>query len=175
MTDTCHRARPQVPIRRGAAVRASEARHKRIAEVGRVKKSEEDQIHKDIVTYLRTVLPDAILSHARNEGNRAGVSGIRDGVRGKAMGVCPGYPDLVMYWLGHVFHFEVKAPKGRLSASQTAIKERIKHEGHCYAVVRSVDDVRDRLRVWGIATCEKMVEIPLRGVVLGAESKVVES
>lgn len=130
-----------------------------------MKKSNEDDIHKSIVAYLRTVLPDAVISHARNEGNRSGVSGIRDGVRGKAMGVCPGYPDLVVYWLGHVFHFEVKTAKGRMSDAQKAMEERIWREGHPYAVVRSVDDVRERLGVWGIATREKLVDIPLRGVV----------
>ena len=114
----------------------------------------EDDIHKDIVSYLRTVLPDAVISHARNEGNRSGVAGIRDGVRGKAMGVCPGFPDLVVYWSGNVLHFEVKTTVGRMTDAQKVMEERIWREGHPYAVVRSVDDVRERLAVWGIATRE---------------------
>jgi len=113
---------------------------------------DEDQIHRAIVSYLRVVLPDALLSHARNEGNRRGKAGVIDGARGKSLGVCPGYPDLVMYWQGEVIHWEIKTPKGRLSAAQKAVRDRIEREGHAYAVVRSIDDVKERLEVWGIAS-----------------------
>lgn len=125
----------------------------------------EDQIHKSIVQWLRTVLPDAVIHHSPNEGNRGGRAGQLDGARRKAMGMAPGYPDLVVYYYGHVLHFEVKTAKGRLSAPQTAMREFLRGQGHQCEVVRSVDDVRNLLGVWGLTTREKLVDIPLRGVV----------
>lgn len=116
----------------------------------------EDQIHKSIVSYLRRVLPaDHILMHARNEGNRGGRKGYIDGARGKAMGVQPGWPDLLIYVDGHGYAIEVKKPGENLSDFQKEVARQLERHGIPHAVCRSIDDARTVLSCWGVRIREK--------------------
>lgn len=115
----------------------------------------EQDIHKAIVAYLNAVLPpDAILTHAPNEGNRGGAKGARDGERRKAMGVLAGFPDLLLFVDGTGYCIEVKTPQGRLSPVQKRVRDILRGQGIAYEVARSVDDVRALLAEWGVRTRE---------------------
>jgi len=116
----------------------------------------EQQIHKVIVQYLRLKMPKAIISHARNEGNRSGKRGMIDGARGKLMGVCAGYPDIVVHDHGETFFIEVKREKAYLSKTQREVQFNLEEQGFRYCVARSIDDVEKFL-------ASGLVEIPLVG------------
>lgn len=111
----------------------------------------EYQIHTAIVAYLRRVLPNALIHHSPNEGNRGGTAGVVDGGRRKRMGVLPGFPDLVLIVDKRHYYIEVKAPGGKLSPSQRRFRDHVEF----YQVARSIDDVRQILAGWGIETNEK--------------------
>lgn len=116
----------------------------------------EQAIHIALVSYLRSVLPDGhLLVHARNEGNRGGKQGMMDGTRGKAMGVLPGWPDLLLYVGGEGYAIEVKRPGENLSPIQELVAEQLARQGIPHAVCRSIDDARHALASWGIKTKEK--------------------
>lgn len=113
----------------------------------------EGPIHRSIVSYLRAVLPaDAIIHHSPNEGNRGGRKGVIDGQHRKAMGVQPGFPDILIFVQGQGYCLEVKSAAGRLSPIQERVRDTLLEQGIPYAVVRSVDDVRDLLCRWGVKT-----------------------
>lgn len=127
----------------------------------------EAQIHKAILQWLRTVLPDAIVHHSANEGVRGGKAGILDGARRKSMGQVAGFPDIQVITWQHVgpMFFEVKAPGGSVTREQAAMIKQLEALGYRCAVVRSIDDVRARLFEWGIPTREagSLVKLPIRG------------
>lgn len=115
----------------------------------------EQMIHVAIVDYLRTVLPaDAIIMHARNEGNRGGRKGQIDGSRGKAMAVMPGWPDLLIYVGGQGYAIEVKRPGEYLTQVQKRVAAQLALHGIPHIVCRSIDDAREALRQWGVRTKE---------------------
>ena len=117
----------------------------------------EGPIHKAIVHYLRRVLPkNAIIHHSRNEGNRGGMRGVRDGARGKAMGIKPGFPDLLIFTGGVGYCVEVKAEGGKMSTAQRAVRAELEKQEIPYAVCRSVEDMRETLAEWGVRTSEKV-------------------
>ncbi len=120
----------------------------------------EADIQRAIVTYLRTVMPKAIVHHSGAEGNRGGTRGMLDGKRRKAMGQLPGWPDLqVITFVGSLF-FEVKTKTGRVSTAQAFMHKSLREMGCRVAVVRSIDDVRAALVEWEIGFVER---IELRG------------
>lgn len=107
----------------------------------------EDQLHTAIVTYLRTVLPDALVWHTPN-APRSAVAGARL----KRLGMVAGVPDLALLTDGQLWFFEVKAAKGRVSEAQEAFMDAAYELGAQSAVVRSLDDVAMALARWGIRT-----------------------
>lgn len=101
----------------------------------------EGPIHKAIVRYLRLALPKGeLIHHAKNEGNRGGSLGARDGARAKAMGTCPGWPDIEFTYQGSMCFIEVKTPTGRLTAAQKGVLGTLGAKGFPHAVCRSVTD-----------------------------------
>lgn len=115
----------------------------------------EGPVHRSCVAYLRQVLPeDAIIHHSPNEGVRGGRKGVMDGQRRKAMGQQPGFPDILVFTEGRGLCLEVKAEGGRLSDLQKLVRDQLTRQGIPYAVVRSVDDVREVLAEWGVTTKE---------------------
>lgn len=62
----------------------------------------------------------------------------------------PGFPDLtVLGTNGRVGFMEVKTPKGQVQDSQRRMIEQLGVLGHQTAIVRSVDDTREALKIWG--------------------------
>lgn len=119
--------------------------------------SSESAIQRAIVAYLRRVLPDAIVHHSPNEGVRGGRAGWLDGALAKSAGQVAGFPDIIVLpfaSIGPLF-LEVKSPTGRTSAAQAAMLDRLAALGYRVAVVRSIDDVRERLAAWGIWTLDR--------------------
>ena len=126
-------------------------------------------IQSAIITYLRRVLPDALVHHSPNEGVRGGKSGLIDGQRKKAAGQVAGWPDIEVFLpsdAGPVF-FEVKTATGKTSPAQDATLARLQSLGYRVSVVQSIDDCRRCLYEWGIPTRESgsLVRLDLRGVV----------
>lgn len=128
-------------------------------------KRPEDAIQRAIVQYLQLKLPGAVISHARNEGNRGGKKGAVDGRRGKLMGVKAGFPDLVVFWQGDVFFLEVKAPGGYMNEAQRRTRDELEAQGFKVYLVRSIDDTAEALADWE-ARREGMAEIPFLGIIM---------
>ncbi|MCJ8138583.1 VRR-NUC domain-containing protein [Falsirhodobacter halotolerans] len=121
-----------------------------------VVRQSEQEIHIGIVAFLRAVLPaNAIIMHARNEGNRGGRRGVIDGARGKAMGVQPGWPDLLIYTGGRGFAIEVKRSGEKMTLIQEAVAAQLSCHGIPHSVCRSIEDVRAALSAWGVTTKER--------------------
>lgn len=118
-------------------------------------KREEERIHRSIIHYLRTVLPNSWLCmHAANGGYRSkSEAGIF-----KALGVIAGWPDISIFGEEakgcQAFFFEVKALKGRLSENQQSCIDKLRDLGFPVAVVHSIEEIEQSLKSWGI---------PLRG------------
>jgi hypothetical protein len=72
----------------------------------------------------------------------------------KAMGLQPGWPDiLVMHpWGGlpKVIGIELKSTKGRAATNQVLIEDGLRKVGAAYQICRSVEQVEDCLRSCGI-------------------------
>lgn len=68
----------------------------------------------------------------------------------KKIGLLSGVSDLAIVHLGLVYFMEVKKPKGKLSEPQKLFRQNALNAGAEYAVVRSVDEARACLEVWGI-------------------------
>jgi hypothetical protein len=62
-----------------------------------------------------------------------------------------GFPDLLVIWRGRCMGFEVKAEGGTTSPAQKAMGALMQANGAHWAVVRSIDDVREYLAQWGVA------------------------
>lgn len=115
------------------------------------RRSPEADIQRAILRYLGATLPHGfILHHSPNGGMLKGEVG-----RSRGLGTKPGWPDLQVVGrteAGAPFtgYIEVKAPNGRLSPEQADIRDRLLDCGYPVAVARSVDDVRDLVRAWGL-------------------------
>lgn len=113
--------------------------------------SDEDDIQRAIVKYLRHVLPAGFVVQSTANKPRSAVAGARE----KSMGAVAGWPDLAVYGQAEdekptAWFIEVKASAGRLSDVQHEVHDRLKLAGFSVAVARSVDDVRDLVRAWGL-------------------------
>lgn len=115
----------------------------------------EAPIHRSILDWLRTVLPDARVIHVANEVDARGADIARAVAKSKSLGMVPGFPDLAVFLPnGGIVMFEVKAPGGRLSDNQAALHEWFHQRGHKVATVRSIEDARTALARWGVVTRE---------------------
>lgn len=119
------------------------------------KRDLEGPVQRSVISWLRVVLPDALIHHSPNESRRPGRAGDIERAMNAANGVLPGYPDIWGYCYLGEFFMEVKAEGGRLSEAQKAFRDRYHHLGGTrYAVVRSIEDAREALFKWGIPTRE---------------------
>ena len=126
----------------------------------------EGSIQRSIVSYLRTVMPDAIIHHAKGEIKKSGTSIRNELAQAKRNGALPGFPDLVVLpfsTVGAIF-FEVKAEGNYASKAQKEMHEHMRKLGYRVAVVRSIDDVRECLMEWGVGFSEN---VPFRGKING--------
>lgn len=68
----------------------------------------------------------------------------------KRSGVCPGFPDLIVYgpdrFIGHI---EVKCEGEYASDDQMEVEHWLSDYGHLYAICRSLMDVDETLERWG--------------------------
>ena len=115
------------------------------------KRDLEGPVHRSIVNWLRTVLPNGcIVHHSANEGVRGGSKGVFDGARRKAMGQVAGWPDITIVTFVGVFFIEVKAEGGKLTPAQKDLHSKLAGLGYGVAVAKSIDDVRECLNDWGV-------------------------
>jgi hypothetical protein len=106
-----------------------------------------------IVEYVRTVAPEILIWAVPNGGLRSK----SEAARLKWTGVLAGVPDLTLAlpnW--RCAFWETKTPRGRLSNDQLAIRAKLERLGHCWAVVRDIDDARRGLAELGIETREAL-------------------
>lgn len=76
----------------------------------------------------------------------------------KRMGLKPGWPDIIAVKPGGGFlGLELKAEGGRLSPEQKAVLEALEGCGASYAVIRSLDDLKETLAEHGVPTREHRV------------------
>ncbi|PRX33971.1 VRR-NUC domain-containing protein [Meinhardsimonia xiamenensis] len=124
-------------------------------------RAREAAIQRAIVRALRLALPGtAIIHHSPNERRAGGKAARRAQAILVGMGVCPGWPDLVVLAGGRVVFLEVKAPGGRVSAAQRAFRDAVEDQGHHWALVRSIDDALGALSEAGVrvrARCVRSV------------------
>lgn len=66
------------------------------------------------------------------------------------MGFQPGVSDILIFHDGKVFCMELKTSTGAQSKNQKIFMNNVLKADVDYAVVRSVDDALDVLRVWGV-------------------------
>lgn len=114
----------------------------------------EAPIQRAIVTYLRRVLPDAVIHHSKNEINKRGKDIARELATAKRNGSLTGFPDLIVLpfsTVGPLF-FEVKAEGNYATPAQKEVHAWLRGLGYRVAVVRSIDDVREALTEWSIPT-----------------------
>lgn len=115
----------------------------------------EDDLQRDVMTYLRAVLPDTVRAwHTPNGGKR----NAREAARLKAQGVMPGVSDVLIMWneFGSVgvACIELKAPKGTTSEAQKDFLA-FANSVECWTFIcRSVDDVKAALKSCEIPTKE---------------------
>ena len=113
----------------------------------------EGPIHIACLQFLREVLPGALIHHSPNEMPVAGASQKSKAIaqnKAKGLGMQPGWPDLEVFYRGLPLMFEVKAEGGTMSKAQRSVCDAFVAQGVHYAVVRSVDDVKEALDDWGI-------------------------
>lgn len=115
------------------------------------RKTPEADLQREILRYLGATLPHGfVFHHSPNGGMLKGEVG-----RSRGLGTKPGWPDLQVVGRldsGEPFtgYIEVKAPKGRLSEEQITMRDRLIDCGYPVGVARSIDDVRELVRAWGL-------------------------
>ncbi len=110
----------------------------------------ESALHKSVAQYLRlSLMPPTIWTTFP-----AGGGGKVRGAQLKAMGLAPGFPDILILHPGDPYTFvlglELKSAKGRQSPEQKAMAVSFRTVGGHYAVCRSIDEVVAELRAIGI-------------------------
>ena len=129
----------------------------------RTYRSAELHIHRACLHYLQLTLPGAVIHHSPNGFGISLPAGFPDKWRGlvlgliaravslaKLMGMMDGFPDLLVIYNGVTMGFEVKAEGGTQSIAQRGVHASFMVNGARYAVVRSIDDVKEKLQNWGV-------------------------
>jgi hypothetical protein len=111
----------------------------------------EAAVQKQIVEYIRAVLPKAIVAAIPNGSQRTASGRPANAVAG----LLPGMPDLVVVLPeGKVLWAEIKSEKGRISPAQLNVHGQLNALGHVCVVLRSVEDTRHALKYLNIKTRE---------------------
>jgi len=111
----------------------------------------EEPIHLAIVELLMLALPiGAVFHHSPNELDMKGDKAARMIAKAKAMGMRPGFPDIVIFYAQRSYFIEIKAPNGNLSEDQKELRTELMVQGFNYAVCYSVDDAAQALKSWGL-------------------------
>lgn len=123
----------------------------------RARKARELSPHLAIHDWLAYNLPLGwIVHHSPNQGHGRSA---KQGAILKRMGTLAGWPDLII--LGptngpwpHIWFVEVKAKSGSHSTAQDALHEVLKRLGYPVGTARTIDDMRQLARRWGLPTRE---------------------
>lgn len=112
----------------------------------------EDDVQIPILNWIKRVAPQCEVFHVPNGGFRIR----KEAIRLKRLGVMPGVADLFIIPPGAIYTcLEIKPVKdGRCSVAQKRFARKVIASGGHYAVVRSIDETRDRFAEWNIATRE---------------------
>jgi VRR-NUC domain len=107
----------------------------------------EDDLQSSVVEYLRWALPgNATFWAVPNGGKRHR----REAARMVRLGVRAGVPDLTVVYGGRIFCLELKTPAGTVDANQQQMHRKLHACGVPVAVCRSLEEVADALREWGV-------------------------
>lgn len=106
----------------------------------------EAALHKQVAAFLARTLPENAPWTTIGHGG----GGKARGARLKAMGLQPGWPDIIILFHGRFLGIELKAEKGRLSPEQVIAHQRITLAGGVVRVARTLKEVEDFLIVVGI-------------------------
>lgn len=114
----------------------------------------ESVIQVSIVNYLSMICRQYgfLFFSVPNESITSGKTGKDFGraINLKKMGVLPGVSDLVIGHNGKMYCLEVKNENGKQSTRQKNFEQWCAECGIPYVLVRSVDDVHEALKEWGI-------------------------
>lgn len=110
----------------------------------------EGPIHKAIVDYLRAVLPGSIVHYCKNEINKSGMAFAVELAKARRKGAVTGFPDIIALTSSGALFFEVKAPAGYPTKTQKEVHAKLQGLGYRVAVVRSIDDVSEKLKEWSV-------------------------
>lgn len=105
----------------------------------------EEELQRAVVEWLSLRRLSCWWCHVPNGGATSWAKG---GVM-KAMGVRAGAPDLLFLGARRSGGIELKAPRGRQSATQRAVEAEFRRLGIGYAVARDLDQVEAVLERWG--------------------------
>ena len=120
-----------------------------------MKRPEED-LQRAVVQFLKVACPTALWFAVPNQ---RGTRKRWENEMLVAMGVRAGVPDLVFVLPGgRVGFIELKAPKGRMEASQLIFAEEALALGTLHLVCRSVAEVQGALAAWGLPLRGRVVE-----------------
>ena len=110
----------------------------------------EAQLHKAVAAYLRLALKPPTIWTTIGHGGGGKVRGAQL----KAMGVMPGWPDIVIVHPDFaqcvLIGIELKSAKGKLSDEQIAIRTHFRHANAHYECCKSLNDVVVVLLRYGI-------------------------
>jgi hypothetical protein len=110
-------------------------------------KRPEQEIHKAVVAQLNARANQRVFYfHPANGGKRTPF----EARLFRALGVVAGVPDLIFVKDGKMYALELKATKGRLSASQAQCISALKWCGAEVAVAEGLDEALVTLECWGI-------------------------
>ena len=117
------------------------------------RRNDEEKFGRALAQYLRFALPDnATFTHIPLGGQRHS----RAAARLAGMGTKAGWPDYLICWRGRAIFIEIKTDRGRLSAVQRQMIDKLILCGCEVCVCRSLECVECSLRELGM---------PLRGSV----------
>ena len=114
----------------------------------------ESVIQESIVNFLSMICRQYgfLFFSVPNEATVKGKTGADFGraINLKKMGVLPGVSDLIIGYRGKMYCLEVKNLTGKQSVRQKNFERWCADCGIPYVLVRSVDDVHEALKEWGI-------------------------
>jgi len=113
----------------------------------------EADIQRDVVQALRAALPFGSIVHASNNEIRGSSDWAkRQQALMKSMGQYPGFSDLIVLSGGRVLFIEIKTKTGSMSQVQRHFRASVESQGHCFAIVCSIDDALAALREFNFKT-----------------------